>query len=83
MREYSKDVLKQVIVTPPDTHDVHLGEESIITEVEVFIAVKKLKAREAAGCKEIRPELFNALDRVLWLNHVCQVARCTGRVPIG
>jgi len=38
-----------------------LGEENEITAVDVFLAVKTLRAGEAAGCDEVRLEMFKTL----------------------
>jgi len=58
-----------------------LGEENTITEAEVFLTVKTLKAGKAAGGEEIRPEMLEAMNRgVLWLIRLSQVAWCSGKV---
>ena len=38
-REYFKDLLNPVTIAPPNTHEVHLGEENTINATEVFLAV--------------------------------------------
>jgi len=40
-----------------------LWEENTITATKVFPVVKTLKARKAAGCDEMRPEMIKALNR--------------------
>jgi len=71
--------LNPVTTTPPNTHEVHFGEENTITATEASLAVKTLKA---AGCDEIRPDMLKALNQgVLWLTRVCHVTWCSGRSP--
>jgi len=68
-----------IISTPLDTQEVYLGEENAITAIEVFPAVKTLKA---AGCGEIRPEMLKALNEgMIWLTRVCQVAWWFRKAP--
>jgi len=56
------------------------GEENTITHAaKVFLVVKTLKIGKAAGFNEIRPEMFKALNGVLWLIRVCHLAWCSGR----
>ena len=39
-REYFKALLNPVTIAPPNTHEVHLGEENTINATEVLLAVK-------------------------------------------
>ena len=48
-------------VAPGITRPLHasdLGEKNIITETQVFPDDKTLKVGKAAGCNEMRPEMF-------------------------
>ena len=65
-RDYFRDLLNAVNITPLNTQEVDLGEENNITSTEVFVAVKIMKA---ASCDEIRPQKLKALNRkgVIWL----------------
>jgi len=41
--------------------------------------VKTLQTLSVAGYDEIRPEMLKALNRVLWLSLMCQLAWFSGR----
>jgi len=83
LSEHFKEILDPVTITPSDTQEMFLGEESTITAAENFLAVKTLKAGEAAGCDEILPEMLKTLnrERVYWLICMCQVVRRSRRAP--
>jgi len=69
----------QVTITPPRTHELHLGEKNTITAAEDFLAVKSLNA---AGCNEVGSEMVKAFNSgVFLLTHVCQVTYFSGRTP--
>ena len=55
-------IFNQATITPPDPQEVglHLVEENTTTAIEVFLAVKTLKA---ADSDKIRPEMLKALSR--------------------
>ena len=63
-REYFKDLLKRVPLTPSDLQNVHCGKENTITASDVFFDVKTLKGWKAAGCDEIRPEMIKSIEEI-------------------
>ena len=66
--------MKRVIQRPFEPSHFHtnghtggaFGEENIITVAEVFLVVKTLQARKAAGWDEILPEMLKTLKEELF-----------------
>ena len=58
-KDYIKDVLNAVNLTPSNTLEVHLWEYINILAAKAFLAVKPMNA---AGCDEIRPIMLQALS---------------------
>jgi len=59
-----------------------LRETNTITAAKGLLADMIWNAGKAAGCYEIRPEMYKALNRSLtWLTRVGQVAWCSGMAP--
>jgi len=64
----------------PESED--LGEASPISLVEVAEVVKKLSSGKVPDVDEIGPEMLKALDRLLWLTRLVNVAWRSGTVPV-
>ena len=81
-REYFCELLNPVTVQYLETSEEQIGEEIRLTEAELTTAIKFLKAGEAPGKDDMRPEMLKAMNNfgICWLTRVFQVAWKTDEV---
>ena len=72
-KEYFKDLLSTVTITPPNTRGTLAGEKHHQCSWTLPCC------QNTAGCDENRPEILKSLNQVHWRTRVCQVAWCSAR----